>query len=167
MIPNMKTVSRMLLAATIVFMSMPAFARPAIGIGPRVGLVLDDGSFSLGAEARMAIVPISSSLRLDVRPSFDFYFVGSDATLLGGAVDGLLAFNLNNPSVEPYIIAGLAVIYTNTEPPNEFSSTDVGINLGAGAKFVTQGKFQPFAELRVSIYDQSFFAVAIGVLMQL
>jgi len=48
MIPNMKTVSRMLLAATIVFMSMPAFARPAIGIGPRVGLVLDDGSFSLG-----------------------------------------------------------------------------------------------------------------------
>ena len=65
MIPNMKTVSRMLLAATIVFMSMPAFARPAIGIGPRVGLVLDDGSFSLGAEARMAIVPISSSLRLD------------------------------------------------------------------------------------------------------
>ena len=139
----------------------------SLGVGPRVGLILDDGSFSLGAEGRLALVPLSSSLRLDVRPSFDFYFVGSDATLLQGAVDGLLAFKIQNSPIEPYAIAGLAIVYTNTDAPAEFSSTDVGINLGAGAKYVTSGRFHPFAEIRVSIYDQSFFHVALGVLLQL
>jgi hypothetical protein len=82
------------------------------------------------------------------------------------SVDALLAFPLANlPTVEPYALAGLGIFHTSVDVGGfEGSSTDVGLNLGGGAKFLPTGAIQPFAELRISIQSGSFVQIAGGVL---
>lgn len=143
------------LALTVV-LGLGATARVAeaapIGVGPRLFLDLDnDSEFALGAEARFGVFAITPTIRLDVRPYFDYIFVDSaiDVTVFDFGADALFAFDIGNAIVEPYALAGLSIVHASADGGG--SSTDAGLNLGGGAKFLTSGRIQPFAELRVTI----------------
>lgn len=142
-----------------------------IGVGPRLNVELDGGDFAIGVEARFGVLQIANAIRLDVRPSFDYYFIdapeGIDITLLGIAGDALFAFNIGNPLVEPYALAGLSIGFVSVDSDfseADGSETDIGFNLGGGAKFLTNGNIQPYAELRVTIGDFDPILLGGGVL---
>lgn len=161
--------------ALAVFLAIGAVAGVAnaapIGVGPRLNVELDGGDFAIGVEGRFGVLRIANSIRLDVRPSFDYYFVdapeGFDVTVLGFGADALFAFNIGNPLVEPYALAGLSIGFTSVE--SDFSEadgneTDIGFNLGGGAKFLTNGNIQPYAELRITLGDFDPILLGGGVL---
>lgn len=160
----MKTRTIGLTLGMVLFGAVGAAQAAPIAVGPRLFLDLDDGTnFGIGVEGRFAVLQIAPSVRLDVRPFFDYYFVDDDfgdVTLLGFGADALFAFNVGNPVIEPYALAGLNILYASFDVPGgSDSSTDAGFNIGGGARFLTDGSIQPFAELRITIggdYDPLF-----------
>src|SRR5687767_623555 len=122
------------------------------GVAPRLSIELDNSDFAIGVEGRFGLVQLASSVRLDVRPFFDYYFIDDegldiDITAFGFGADALFAFNIGNPIVEPYALAGISIGYLSVEDESE---TEFGLNLGGGAKFLTAGRIQPFVEFRIT-----------------
>jgi hypothetical protein len=155
------------LAAVLSFGAAGVAAAAPIGVGPRLSIELDDSNFAIGVEGRFALVQIASSVRFDLRPFFDYYFIddegtGLDITVFGFGADAIFAFSVGNPVVEPYAIGGLQLGYGKVEGFD--SETDFGVNLGGGAKFLTTGTVQPFVELRISVGDFDPILLTGGVL---
>jgi hypothetical protein len=134
-----------------------------------LNLEIDSGDFALGAEARIGVATIVGPVRLDVRPFFDYYFIdeeaGVDVSLFGLGADAIFAFKLSRPIVEPYALAGLSIFIASVEFAGESESeTEVGFNLGGGARFLTDGFIQPFVELRLTLGDVDPILIGGGVL---
>src|SRR5262249_9129474 len=145
-----------------------AGAKIPLALGPRLDLDTDGSDVGIGLELRLDLAQLAPSVRLDLRPAFDWIFVGHDITFFMIGADPLFAFNVRPPTVEPYAIAGLGIFHASYS--NCFGCetyTRVGLNLGGGARFLLDGKVQPFVELRASIRDGSFVLLTGGVLFLL
>lgn len=131
-------------------------------IGPRLSLDLNDGTHvAIGGEARFSVIMIAPSVRLDIRPEFNFYFFdGGNAFDLSG--DALFAFGVHSDVVEPYAGAGLGIFHVSADGGG--SATRVGLNLLGGAKFLPLQTIQPFVEMRFTVGDFNPILLTGGVL---
>jgi opacity protein-like surface antigen len=136
-----------------------------IGLAPRIGVQLKDPQeFVIGAEGRFGILQIAPSVRFDVRGQFNYYFE-SDVTIWDLAADAIFAFDVKNDMVEPYAFAGLDIGHASVSTAfGSASSTEVGLNLGGGAKFLPRQRIQPYAELRFTIGNFDPILLSGGVL---
>jgi len=132
-------------------------------LGPRAGLDVNDGThLVLGGEARFSVLMIAPSVRLDIRPEFNFYvFSGGHAFDISG--DALFAFGVHNPTFEPYAGAGVGIFNVS----DGTSDTRVGLNLLGGCKFLAGSPIQPFAEIRFTVGDFNPILLMGGVLFVL
>jgi hypothetical protein len=122
-----------------------------ISAGVRTGIELNDGHVFIGAEGRFGIIWITQSIRLDIRPVFNYYFI-SDVTVWDLAGDAIFAFDIHKDIVEPYALAGLNIGHGSFCSGGVCNSdTKAGLNLGGGAKFLLRNQIQPFLELRFTV----------------
>ncbi|KAB2907850.1 MAG: porin family protein [Kofleriaceae bacterium] len=141
-------------------------------LGPRLFIETDDGSDAvIGVELRTELGPLGRNAHIDLRPSFDYYVFddadGFDFDVYGLGVDALFSFQVGT-NAELYGIAGLSVFILSVETPaGDDSDTDVGVNLGFGARFLTRGNVQPFLELRATIGDVEPVLIGGGILFAL
>jgi hypothetical protein len=89
-----------------------------------------------------------------INPTFDFYFTDDPLTFWSLSANGLYMIETENPSLDPYVGAGLGIYRTSVDVDTGFgsfgaSSTDIGINLLAGAQFPLE-TVTPFAEAQFS-----------------
>lgn len=151
----------------------PAAADDPTRFGPRVHIETDDSSdAAIGLELRSEIGRLGRNAFIDLRPSFDYYLfdddgAGIDVTLLGLGMDALFRFELA-PSAELYGVVGLEVfIFSVDTPAGDDSDTEVGVNLGAGMRFLPHDKVQPFVELRATVGDVEPVLLGGGILFAL
>ena len=131
------------------------------GVAPRVSIELRDAHIALGAEARFTVFSFGPNVRLDVRPSFDYY-IYSGGSLLGLSGDGLFAYDLRSDAVEPYVGAGLNILIASAD--NADTVTRLGLDLLVGFRFLPRQMLQPFAELRATVGDINPLLLTGGVL---
>ncbi len=167
-----------IILATALFVATPWLAHDARAqgsvLGPRLLIETDDGADAvIGVELRSELAPMGRNARLDVRPSFDYYVfddngaAGYDFDVFGLGLDGLFSFEVG-PNAEVYGIAGVSVFILSVETPvGDDTDTEVGVNLGVGARFLTRGNVQPFFELRATIGDVEPVLLGGGILFAL
>jgi opacity protein-like surface antigen len=147
-------VSALFVVATLA-VAAPAHADDAvhfIGVGPRGGLQIHDETKAfIGAEGRFGLLQLVPSVRLDLRPFFDYYFI-SDVTVFDIGADALFAFDIHQDMFEPYAGAGLNVgHYSVSVGSASASDTSVGLDLLGGVNFLPKERLRPFVEFRLSI----------------
>lgn len=130
-------------------------------VAPRLSVELRDAHIALGAEARFTVVTFGANVRLDVRPSFDYY-VYSGGSLVGLSGDGLFAYDLRSDAVEPYVGAGLNVLIASADDAD--TVTRLGLDVLVGFRFLPRQMLQPFAELRATVGDINPLLLTGGVL---
>ncbi len=156
---------------TLVAGANAAFAQEAgpnyISVGPRAGIELRDSHGFIGAEARFGLLQIVPSVRLDLRPVFNYYFI-SDVTVWDLAGEAIFAFDIHQEILEPYALAGLNIGHAAVSTVfGTASDTRVGLNLGGGVTFLQHQKIRPFAELRFTVGDYDPILLTGGVLFVL
>src|SRR5262245_21062540 len=136
-----------------------------IGVAPRVGVQLNhESQFVLGAEGRFGIINLGPSVRLDIRPVFDYFFQ-SNVTIFDICGDAIFAFDVHQELLSPYAFTGLNITHASVDTGvGSASDTRVGLNLGGGVVFLPKTRIQPFAELRFTIQDGSPIVLAGGVI---
>jgi hypothetical protein len=144
-------------------LSGAAYAQRAlpIAIGPRLSVELHDSHLVIGVEARFGVAQIAPTVRLDIRPSFDYYLY-SGGHIIGIAGDALFAIDVRSDTVEPYAGAGLGFFSLGCSGCEGISR--IGLNLLGGVKFVPRGTVQPFVELRFTVGDIDPILLTGGVL---
>ncbi|HEY7682024.1 MAG TPA: hypothetical protein VH879_05235 [Gemmatimonadales bacterium] len=120
--------------------------RPSLG--PQAGFATNDLDFFIGAQFAY---PVAN--RVDIYPSFDFYFPGNnvDVFALSGDARYWPKLNMRNPGL--YVGAGLNYTHTKVSFLGvSASSDDVGLDLLGGWEFKAV-KIHPFAQIKVVIGD--------------
>jgi hypothetical protein len=159
----MRRVLLAIIGASILFLSTRSEAQVTIGLGPRLS-VTDDGDLAIGAEGRFGLAHLTPNLRIDLRPTFDYVFI-EDVTFFAVGVDALLGIGIGSTTIEPYAIAGVGFFHSSVDFLGEtVSDTSFGLNLGGGARFLLDGRIQPFAEARLSVEEGSIIFITAGVL---
>src|SRR5262245_17080504 len=132
-----RTLASFILVAGLVAFSHAAEAR-AVLLGPRLSLDIDDdfdddSDIALGAELRIELATIGRNVGMQLRPSFDFYFI-DNVDLFNLSLDFLFVFNVSS-SVEPYAGAGLGIFFWDPDGPGDGGS-EAGLDLVGGVKFL-------------------------------
>lgn len=151
-----------LLFVLIAFGAQAQAATP-VEIGPRLSIELRDSRVVIGGELRIGVAQIAPTVRLDIRPEFNFYFY-HDFNVIDISADFLFAFNVRSDVAEPYFGVGLGV----------FDCTDcgggnarLGVNLLGGVQFALRGTVHPFVELRFTAGDFDPILLTGGILFSL
>ncbi len=97
--------------------------------------------------------------------TFNYYFVDL-VTFWAIDLDGTYTF-IDDGSVSAYALAGLSIARVGVNSVfGNFSSSDFGVSLGGGAKFLVSDSITPFAEGRVRIISSNAdLNVSVGVLV--
>src|SRR4051794_26015102 len=112
----MKRLASSLVLGLILVTAGVAAAEPVtIAVGPRVGFISDGSDLSLGAEGRFGVFHFTPTIRLDIRPSFAWVFVGSGVTFWYLSGDGIVAFAIGQPTIEPYGIVGIGIFHVSVD----------------------------------------------------
>lgn len=140
----------LLLAALALLLSAPAAsAQAATGtFMPYLGYNLESDNALIGVGYRAGF-PLPAPVRLALQPSIEYVFTDADVTLLQADVNVLA--ELNAATVAPYVGAGLAVVYADTEFTD--GNTELGLNVVGGVVLNPIGFAQPFAQARYTTYD--------------
>ena len=116
-------------------------------IGPHVEFATNDLDLGIGAQFSY---PIAN--RIDLYPTFDYYFPGNDLTAfsIDGAVRYWPKLNMKNPGL--YAGAGLNWSHVSFNPPGpgSASNSEIGLSLVGGWMF-KQVSWLPFGQIRVVI----------------
>jgi hypothetical protein len=121
-------------------------------LGPHAEFATNDYDFGIGAQLS---APVAN--RIDIMPTFDFYFPGNNVT--AWSVDGTVRYwpkiNVKNPGL--YVGAGLNITHVSVDIPailggGSASDTQAGLSLTGGWMF-RQVKLLPFGQIRVVIGD--------------
>jgi hypothetical protein len=143
-----------LVAALVLTAAVAGTAQAQAGsvhLGPRMSYQFDLEEFGLGAQLSAPLVP-----RLDVYPSFDYYFVdpGSFWNL-----NADLKFRPSPGTAWLYLGGGLNIARSSF---GDNSSTDAGVNAFLGMESRT-GRVHPFAEFRFTNNNGSTGQVSVGL----
>lgn len=119
-------------------------------LGPHAEFATNDLDFGIGAQLSY---PIAN--RIDIYPTFDYYFAGKNLTVfsIDGAVRYWPKLNMKNPGL--YAGAGLNWSHVKVDLPAPFddaSDSEIGLSLVGGWMF-KQVNFLPHAQIRVVIGD--------------
>lgn len=130
-------------------------------LGPHLGYNLDIDDPLLGIESRIDLTNISSSVILQLNPSFSYYFV-DNFDLFNFALNVPFEFVIGGSVVRPFIAPGLGLVHVS----NGGSDTDLALVILGGLLF-RLGVVDPFFQLRVLIEDGSSAELMGGVLFEL
>ena len=166
---------------TALFLLMPAQeaqAQTEIQIGPRIGIDVGDiEELFIGAEARVK----SESIPVLIAPAFDYYFASSgvedvSVTVFAIDINALYEFGVDNQAFTPYAGGGIGIIRQSVDfdgPDFGFgsfggSTTDFGLNLVGGARFMLDSSIEPFAQAKINVGgDFTLFNIMGGVLFNI
>jgi hypothetical protein len=171
-------------AAALVFTALLAVTASAqIEVGPLAGINFDGTEILIGAQGRFPVGAEVAGLPIIAKPGIEFYpFIGGDGGLSGNDnvdvslwvvnADVIVPLDLTD-SFQAYAGAGLYVsrysINFNANIPGfdfDDSSTDIGLNVLAGATFGDESKkMVPFAEAVLALGDGGSGFVAKGGLL--
>ena len=133
-----------------------------VTLGPHLGYNLDVDDPLLGIESRIDLTNISSSVILQLNPSFSYYFV-DNFDLFNFAVNVPFEFVIGGSSLRPFVAPGLGLVHVSA---GGGSDTDLALVLLGGLLF-RLGVVDPFFQLRVLIEDGSSAELMGGVLFEL
>ena len=167
---------KLLLALTIAlaltFVPERANAQSPLSFGAQGIYDLDWESFGIGAQVRTGL-PIGD-LAFVLNPSLEYYFLeegeGFDQSLFRVNADLLYQIGAANVQVfQPYVGAGLGIQRHSIDLDSDVlnisgSSTDVGLNLLAGASFGIGSPVVPFVQAGLFIGDGSTVGLKAGIL---
>jgi hypothetical protein len=115
----------------------PAQAQTPWGLGPLVGVNLDNDELLVGAVARIPL----TSLPITLNPGVEFYPGFDPGSLFVLNFD--VQYELNAESLEPYVGAGISWARTSNAGN---SDSDVGLNLKGGLVFNPESRTRPYVE---------------------
>jgi hypothetical protein len=117
--------------------------------GPHAEFATNDLDLGIGAQFSY---PVAN--RIDIYPTFDFYFPGNDLTAF--SFDGTVRYwpKLNMQNAGLYAGAGLNWSHVKFDPPGpgSASNSEIGLSLLGGWMF-KQVSLLPFGQIRVVIGD--------------
>jgi len=122
----------------------PAQAQTPWGLGPLVGVNLDNDELLVGAVARIPL----TSLPVTLNPGFEFYPGFDPGSLFVLNFD--VQYELNAESLEPYVGAGISWARTSNAGN---SDSDVGLNLKGGLVFSPESRTRPYVEALLNFGD--------------
>ncbi len=154
--------------AALAISAQASDAAAQMRVGPQLGYNLDSEDTLIGADAWFGVSNLSENVQLHFSPSLNYYMdSGENITIARLNLDAKFLYQLSG-TVQPYGIAGLGVHYVSLDLPDTLggnsSDTDMGLNIGAGALFMTDSAIQPFTELRIAIHDNTFSELVAGLL---
>lgn len=151
--------------AALALTTHAADASAQLRVGPQAGMNLDSDFALVGVDAWLGLTNVADGVQLHFSPGVAYYLDDFEsATLMAMNLDLNFLYELSD-MVRPYGILGLGINYVSVEILGERQSdTDMGLNLGAGALFLSEGEVQPFAELRIGLHDDTFAEVVAGAL---
>ena len=121
-------------------------------IGPHVAFEFDNQDFAIGAQFS---VPVAK--RLEVYPSFDYYFVDIGSLW---ALNADLKWRVARERPDwLYLGTGLNISRSTN---GNLHHTDAGLNLIVGVESL-KGKVHPFGEGRLIVSDETRFQLAAGL----
>jgi hypothetical protein len=140
---------------------MPSARADAVlgGIGPRVGISSDPDQLVIGGQA--IIGEIAPDLTFD--PNLEFGF-GDDATVIAANFDMHYHFVIEGSAWRPYAGAGVGLNFIEVDRGfgEDFSDTEVGLNLIGGAGVPTQSGNRFFGELKLGLGDIPDLKILVG-----
>lgn len=129
-------------------------------LGPQIGYGTNHTKFFIGAQFAYPIVN-----RLDIYPSFQYYFPGNHVHFW--TLDGTVRYwpKLNIKDSGLYAGGGLNIGHSSVSVPGfgSASSTDLGLSLLAGWQFKASPKLLPFGQVRLVVGDADHFDIGGGV----
>jgi hypothetical protein len=133
-------------------------AQADVGVGPHLGVNLENGDLHLGADVVIDIAQISPSVKLAVWPSYAHIFRddADDGDLF--AVDFPFVFAIDGSIVSPYVGPGLAL--------SIFDDARLRLDV-IGGMFFAAGPVRPFTGLALRFIDDTNVDLLIGVLFEL
>jgi hypothetical protein len=139
---------------TLVLFSEPALAQSHLGV--HVGVNLDNEEPFIGASLQTRL---SGNSRLFIYPSLDVYLI-DNLTFLGISGDLGYRIPIGSRSIEPYVGGGLTLFYASAD---NYSNTDLDVNLMGGLLFNPRSRVHPFVEFRLFIGGGTAAAILGGV----
>ncbi len=130
------------------------------GIGPKIGLYLDESLFMIGG-----IVEVPLTSELDLEPGVELVTGISNTTRLVLDANGRYSFTIIGSDVRPFAMGGLGLVFNfiSLGGASE-TNTDFRLNLGAGVTFNSRSLIQPWGGLKIVLLsDQSDIALQGGV----
>jgi hypothetical protein len=146
-----RLVAALVLTATVAVAGAAQAQNGQVHLGPRMSYQFDLEEFGLGAQLSAPLVP-----RLDVYPSFDYYFVDPGSVW---NVNADLKFRPSPGAAWLYLGGGLNVARTSV---GDVTHTDAGVNAFLGMESRT-GRVHPFAEFRFTNNDGSTGQISAGL----
>ncbi len=133
----------------------PVTAQMEFGAEAMFGSETDAG---LGARLQL---PLGTEIPLDFQGGFNLFFPDGPAEYW--EINGNLWYTIptsGSTNVEPYAGGGINLGHASV---SGFSNTDIGLNLGGGARFIFENT-TPFVEARFVIGGAEQFVIGAGVL---
>lgn len=157
-----KILSVLAVAATAAAVSASG-AAAQVGFSVGGGLTIPTGEGSdgvntgfnaqIGADVAAPAFPVSFRLEGAIN-QFGLESSSNNVRILSGVANAVL--NLALPTLSPYIIGGVGMYNSSVTDVDDSSSTDVGINVGAGLNFPLTGMRGVFIEARYhSIFTEN------------
>lgn len=168
---NVLTALALCLALTLLAAPM-AHAQADVRIGPRLTVDMGDISdapgsdFAIGADARVR----ATNVPFQLNGSFDYYSADEDLTFTTFDFNAVLPLASDEPSLVPYIGAGLGITRFSVDGEvGDFSAseTEVGLNLVGGVELYA-GALTPFAQFQFTNGDDvDRFGLTGGILIDI
>ena len=149
-----------LIFATSLFVLVAAYATPVYSqISNRVGPMLSLASGDIDETGIGVVAEFGVAQKVSIAPQFILYFPGNDVNFFELNLNANYYF-FNQDIFEFYGLGGLNFARISND---NFSNSELGLNLGIGTNFEFGKKFIPFAELRFTIGDYDQLALGLGV----
>lgn len=146
---------RLLLAGTLVLLSLPALAAQASTVvtaaGPRFGFCTDPDQLVVGGQ--LSLEEFAPDWSFD--PNLELGF-GGDQTVIAFNLDAYYHLRLKGSDWRPYLGGGLGVDFVSWSAPlgvRDHSETNVGVNAVAGFTIPAGSGRHWFTELRFGLGD--------------
>lgn len=155
-----------IMTVAALLLAVPATAGAQVHLGPQLSW---GGDTDIGIGGRV-LVGVESLPRWDFIGTFDVFFPddGPNDDLTYWEINGNLAYNFlieEAESIFPYVGGGLNIAHfsRDNDPGDDFSDTDLGLNLFGGTQFSASGVI-PFAEIRLVVEGADQVVLTGGVL---
>lgn len=166
-----------LLLALLALVAVPAQAQ--LTVLPYAGYDFDAENPLIGVGVEFAL-PITAPVAVSLRPSGEYMFT-RDLDIAGrlfsqtiGQVNLDVIARLRSPGLQPYGGAGVAFRFVSldtsddddVEGDQDSASTNVGANLIGGVALGALGPVRPFVQGRVTLAEETAFALAGGIMLR-
>jgi len=137
-------------------------AAQAVRFAPEIDFGTNSYNFGIGGRLGLGLAKTFGA-PIDGVASFDYFFGTGGVHLWEINANLFYNFTVPKSNVTPYVGGGLNIA-TATCPITGCSSTEVGLNLGGGAKFkLPRSKMTPFVEARIELHSGSAFILTGGL----